>query len=120
MMKERFAIRFGVFALVSLLIGFLLGSSNGGTFQDCLLASGFVLCLIYSGRLLWPIVSRGFSTLTKAGFVAILFGSLPAIVIVLIAMFFLAGFLLVLCVMLGIVQIIKELVKGIMMDAAAQ
>lgn len=118
MMKQRFVIRFTAFVLLALLAGFVLGISSGLGMGDCILVSGFVLCLIYSGRLLWPCVTQTLSTLMKAGFIAILFGSLPGIVIVLVVAFFLSGVLAVACIVLGCVQLIRELVQSILVDAA--
>lgn len=106
------------FVLLSLLTGFVLGISNGVSMAKCVLVSGFILCLIYSGRLLWPCVTQTLSTLLKAGFVAILFGSLPGIILVLVAAFLLSGVLAVACIVLGCVQIIRELVQSILADDA--
>lgn len=118
MMKQRFVIRLAAFVLLALLAGFVLGISSGLSMGDCIPVSGFILCLIYSGRLLWPCVTQTLSTLMKAGFIAILFGSLPGIVIVLVAAFFLSGVLAVACIVLGCVQLIRELVQSILADAA--
>lgn len=118
MMKQRFVIRLAAFMLMSLLAGFVLGISSGVNIGGCILVSGFILCLIYSGRLLWPCVTQTLSTLMKAGFIAILFGSLPGIVIVLVVAFFLSGVLAMACIVLGCVQLIREFVESILADAA--
>lgn len=118
MMKQRFVIRLGTFVLLALTVGFLLGISEGVSKRGSLLFSGFLLCLFYSGRLLWPRLTQMFSMLLKAGFVSILFGSMPALLIVMVAAAFFSGALIAACVILGLFQILRELIQSILADAA--
>lgn len=118
MMKQRYAIRLGAFAALSLLAAFLIGLNCGFDFPECILAGLFLLCLIYSARLLWTYFVPMLGQLAKMGFLAILLGSLPGLLVVLIALIFLSGVLMAACVILGCAEMIRELILAIQADAS--
>lgn len=115
MMKQRFAIRLGSFFLFSLIISAILGLGKGaGGYFTC---TFFILCLVYSGRLLWSCFSPALGTLAKLGFLAIIFGSIPGVLIILIAFVLMGGILTTACFVLGCIQMGLELFSAIRADS---
>lgn len=111
-MMKRWGIRFGVYGGLALAAGFLFHGGRDGW----LATSFFLLCLIYSGRLLWTYVSPALGTLVRFGFLAVLFGSIPAILIILLIFFLFAGAMAVACILLGCIQIVLEFLSAVRAD----
>ena len=116
-MMQRFLIRLLAFSLLSMagsvFLLLLLGSLS---FPLWLGGSLIILSLIYSGRLLAGRLGPAFSTLLKFGFAALVFGSIPGVIVILVLLACLWGVLPLICLAAGAVQILMELLEAIRLD----
>lgn len=116
-MKQRFLIRLVVFAALSMVGALILLLLTGGLrFSSWLEGSLMLLCFIYSGRLLITYVWPLFKSLFKYGLTSIVLGSIPGIIIILLLLIFLGSILPLICFIVGIVAMLRELWMAVRMD----
>ena len=116
-MMQRFLVRLGAFSLLSMVGSFfLLRLLDSLSFPLWLGGTLIVLSLVYSGRLLAGRLGPAFGTLLKFGFVALLFGSIPGVIVILVLLACLWGVLPLICLAAGAVQILMELLEAIRLD----
>lgn len=116
-MVQRFFVRIILFSLLSMGIVFLAHLLLG-SFQlfSWLSGSFLLLCIIYSGRWVACHLGHLFSTLLKYGFVALVFGSIPGIILVFILLICLFQVVIIACLIVGAMGILMELIEAIRMD----
>lgn len=117
-MLQRFFIRLILFGLVS-----MAGSALILSLLFCEIpfflwgeVSCLLLCIIYSGR--WVIYHLGptFNALLRYGFIALVFGSIPGIIMIIILLSCLIQIMIMVCYIVGTIEILMELVEAIRMD----
>lgn len=116
-MLQRFFIRLIIFTALSIGGAFLLVLLFGETkISSWLIISVLLLCIIYSGRWVAFHLGPAFHTLLRYGFIALLFGSVPGIIVVLILMACLFQVITIAVLIVGIGQILRELLEALRMD----
>lgn len=115
-MRQRWAVRLAVFAAVSLVVGIPIGLGYGWRIEDSLLLSGWILTLCYSVRLLRGSLGSASGWLAKMGILSIFFKSLPGFLLILAAFVFLLSLFSALSVVVGVVEILRELIEAYRID----
>lgn len=115
-MTERFFIRLSIFTILSAVMAGIYVYNNGGNFVAFLSIAYIILSIIYSVRFLLDQASTLITSFAKLGFIAILAGSIPGIIVLLIMFIALASGLLVLSVCLGTFNILRELLSALKLD----